>query len=102
MLNNLNLTNGKIALLFGTELSGLTDEAISLADEFVKIPMYGFTESFNISVSVAVILSNVIERLKKSDINWQLSDNEKKIVLLEWLINSIKSSDEIIERFYKK
>ena len=102
MLNDLNLTKGKIALLFGTELSGLTDEAISLADEFVKIPMYGFTESFNISVSVAVFLSNIIERLKKSDISWQLSDNEKNFVLLEWLKNSIKSSDEIIERFYKK
>ncbi len=102
MLNDLNLTKGKIALLFGTELSGLTDEAISLADEFVKIPMYGFTESFNISVSAAIILSNIIERLLKSDISWQLSDNEKEIILFDWLKNSIKSSNEIIERFNKK
>jgi len=64
--------------------------------------MYGFTESFNVSVSAAIILSNIIERLKKSKINWQLSDIEKDGTLLDWLKNSIKSSEEIIERYYNK
>ncbi len=102
MLNDFDITKGKFALLFGTELTGLTNEAIAIADEYVKIPMYGFTESFNISVSAAIILSNVIERLKKSDINWELSDSEKDNILLDWLKNSIKASDEIVERFCKK
>ncbi|PIV58663.1 MAG: TrmH family RNA methyltransferase [Bacteroidetes bacterium CG02_land_8_20_14_3_00_31_25] len=101
-INELNLEKGKIAFIFGTEKLGLSKEAISLADEYVKIPMYGFTESFNVSVSAAIILSNIIERLKKSKINWQLSDIEKDGTLLDWLKNSIKSSEEIIERYYNK
>jgi len=101
-INELNLEKGKIAFIFGTEKLGLRKEAISLADEYVKIPMYGFTESFNVSVSAAIILSNIIERLKKSKINWQLSDIEKDGTLLDWLKNSIKSSEEIIERYYNK
>lgn len=101
-LNELNIEKGKFALVFGTEKLGLSNEAISLADEFVKIPMYGFTESFNISVSAAIILSNVIERLKKSSIEWQLSDIEKENILFNWLKNSIKSSEKIIEKYYNK
>ena len=65
------------ALVFGTELTGLSDLALSLADEFVSIPMYGFTESFNISVSVAVSLSHLKTRLHQSDIHWQLSKEER-------------------------
>ena len=38
----------KIALVFGSEREGLSDIALQNADAFVKIPMYGFTESFNI------------------------------------------------------
>jgi len=56
LLEDLPLHKGKIALAFGTELEGLSPEAIENADEFVKIPMYGFTESYNISVSAAMIL----------------------------------------------
>jgi len=99
LLNNFDLNKGKTALLFGTELTGLTPEAISLADEFIKIPMYGFTESFNISVSVSIILSNLVERLKLSSIDWQLSTDEKNNILFEWLKESIHSSDKIIERY---
>ena len=49
MIGELDITQ-PTALVFGTELTGLTQEAIEHADAYVKIPMYGFTESFNISV----------------------------------------------------
>ncbi|MEI6436900.1 MAG: TrmH family RNA methyltransferase, partial [Bacteroidota bacterium] len=71
---------GKSAFLFGTELTGLTQEALSMADEFMKIPMYGFTESFNISVSASIILSILVERLKLSNIEWQLNQDEKNSI----------------------
>lgn len=71
LLNDLDLTK-KTALLFGTELNGLSDDAIENADGFVKIPMYGFTESLNISVSAAICLFHLTEKLKRSDIQWQL------------------------------
>ena len=89
----------KTAFLFGTELDGLTQEAIAMADGFVKIPMYGFTESYNVSVSAAIAMSNMNERLRKSALNWSLSESEKSDLQLDWLKKSIKDSDRIVKRF---
>ncbi|HLE76314.1 MAG TPA: RNA methyltransferase [Candidatus Babeliales bacterium] len=75
----------KTALLFGTEITGLSDEAIALADDFVTIPMFGFTESFNISVSAAICLYDFITRLHASDSVWQLTAAEKETLQREWL-----------------
>lgn len=99
-LNQLPITD-KTAFLFGTELTGLSDVAIKLADKCVKIPMYGFTESYNISNSVAIILSNFIEKLRISTIQWHLSPIEKEELLLEWLQKSVKNPKLIIENFLK-
>ena len=90
----------KSAFFFGTEREGLSDTVLKEADGFLKIPMYGFTESLNLSVSAAIILQSVVTKLKQSNINWQLSDEEKQEVLLEWTKNTIKSVDEIVERYY--
>lgn len=88
-----------IALLFGTELTGLSPEAIQLADQTVKIPMYGFTTSFNISNSVAIILSFLAEKLRKSTINWRLSEEEKEELYFEWLQKSVKTPKLLIQKF---
>ena len=91
-----------IALVFGTELTGISDTIINNADEFVRIPMYGFTESFNISVSAALCLHTLVNKLHKSSINWKLTDDEKDEILLQWLKNSIKKSDIIEKEFLSK
>ena len=101
-LDEFDLEKGKTALLFGTELNGLTDTAINNADEFLKIPMFGFTESYNISVSVAIVLYHLVNDLKKSNIHWQLSDEEKKSVKLDWLRKSIKMSSYLEKEFLSK
>lgn len=88
------------AFIFGTESEGLSDYVMNEADGFLKIPMHGFTESLNISVSVAIILQHVVTRLKQTEINWQLSETERKEIELHWVKSSIKSVDGIIERFY--
>lgn len=90
----------KSALFFGTEKEGLSDAVLEAADVHLTIPMYGFTESLNISVSVAVILHNLVSRLKDSDINWQLTEREKQEIEMKWIQNTIKSVDQITERFY--
>lgn len=85
-----------IALLFGTELDGLTDVALENADAFVKLPMYGFTESYNISVCVALALQSVSERMRKDDsIAWQLSEVEKNEILLAWTKNVVKHPGKV-------
>lgn len=89
------------AFMFGTELTGLSETAMQNADGFVKIPMYGFTESLNISVSAAILLYEVSKRLKESNINWQLSDEEKIEQLLIWAKKVVKNSD-LIENEFKK
>lgn len=91
-----------LAFLFGTELTGLSEEAIQHADRSVKIPMYGFTTSFNISNSVAIIATCLIEKLQKSSLNWKLNEEEKEALYLEWLQKSIKTPDLIIEKFLSK
>lgn len=99
-LAELNL-DSKIALVFGTEVNGLSEEAKQAADLFVKIPMYGFTESFNISVSAAIILYHITEKMRKSDLAWQLNEEEILDIKLTWLKNTIKSSDLIEKRLFK-
>ncbi len=98
LLPNFDLNKGKIALFFGTEKQGLTNEVLNNADEFLRIPMFGFTESFNISVSAAIILSSLVERLHKSNIDWHLTDNDHDEILLTWLLRTIKRSDLLLER----
>lgn len=101
-LEDFDIEKGKFALFFGTELNGLSDLMINNADEYLKIPMYGFTESFNISVSAAIILHHLTSNLRKSTLDWQLSDNEKEQIKLDWLKQTIKMSSELIEEFLSK
>jgi tRNA (guanosine-2'-O-)-methyltransferase len=94
-----DLKPGKIALLFGTELTGLTKSALNKCDEKLTIPMYGFTGSFNISVSVALILQALTRELHQTvDISWHLTEQEREDILLDWLRKTIKKSDLIEER----
>ena len=94
--------DGKMALVFGTELKGLSETAIQNADEYLRIPMYGFTESYNISVSAALTLFTLTEKLRKSEISWQLSEDEKLDILLEWTRRSIKRSELIEKEFFQR
>lgn len=89
------------AIFFGTEKEGLSDEVMQNADGFLKIPMVGFTESLNISVSAAIIIQNLMQRLRASDINWKLSEQEILEKRLDWTRKSIKDIDFIERRFFE-
>jgi len=90
------------AIFFGTEKDGLSEEVLNQADSYIKIPMVGFTESLNISVSAAIILQHITNELKQSEVDWKLTDEEFFDTQLLWTKNTIKSSDKIIERYYEK
>jgi tRNA (guanosine-2'-O-)-methyltransferase len=87
------------ALFFGTETKGLSQEVLEEADEFLQIPMVGFTESLNISVSAAIILQSLSSRLRNSDINWQLSQEEQVMKQIDWARKNLKNYAEILTRF---
>lgn len=91
---------GKTALFFGTERDGLSKEVLEKADSFLKIPMVGFTESLNISVSAAIILHALTNYLRRTEIDWRLTEEEKLEKRLDWTKKSVKSLNDVLARFH--
>ena len=89
----------KLALVFGTEIDGISQDVFDHADEFVKIPMYGFTESFNVSVCAALCMYELTTRIRKEVPDYLLSEQEKLDVYFEWLKNSVEHSGALIENY---
>ncbi len=101
MLDEFDITK-KSALFFGTEKLGLSKEVMEQADSFLKIPMVGFTESLNISVSAAIVIQDLTNRLRKSGINWKLTEEEKLDKKIDWTRKSIKDIDFVESRYFAK
>lgn len=89
----------KTAVFFGTEKEGLSEEVMQQADGYLKIPMVGFSESLNVSVSAAIIIQDLAQKIRKSNVDWQLSQDEILEKRLDWTKKSIKSVEAIIERY---
>lgn len=89
----------RTALVFGAELTGLSDYAMDEADGHAGIPIYGFSESYNISVSAALCLYDLTLRLHNSSINWKLTEQERINLELQWLEKSIRAGRELKEKF---
>lgn len=100
-LKDFDLSKGKTALFFGTEVEGLSHTVLEQADEHLHIPMYGFTESFNLSVSAAICFYEMRMKMEKENINWKMNEDEKDQVLLNWLRYSIDRSDIVEEDFLR-
>ena len=92
----------KVALVFGNELEGVSDYAMAQADCTVAIPMYGFTESFNLSVSAAICLYELSQRLRDSTVEWQLSDAEKDELKLKWYRQIVSNADAMERLFHER
>ncbi|WP_420573954.1 TrmH family RNA methyltransferase [Kordia sp.] len=97
-LHDFDITQ-KAAFFFGKEQEGLSDEVLSQADEFLKIPMVGFTESLNISVSAAITIQDATTKLRNSDIPWKFTEEEILEKRYDWCKKSIKSIDDILKRY---
>ncbi len=85
-----------VALFFGTEDEGLSQTILDEADMAVRIPMFGFTQSFNISVSVALCLHDICTRLRRSSVDWQLPPLEQREIYLTWLRRTVRHADRIL------
>lgn len=102
-LPDFDIAKGKTALVFGSELPGITDTILNEADEFLKIPMFGFTESFNISVSAAIILHHLTHKMRQTEgLQWQLTQEEKDEIKREWIRHTLKKSELIEKRFLEE
>lgn len=89
----------KLALCFGAEDSGLTDTVLKASDYFVKIPILGFTQSYNLSVSVGISLYHLTSRLRHSSLSWQLTEQEQLDLYIDWLRKSTPKGDKLVEQF---
>lgn len=97
--NDINLQDvdisQKTAIVFGSEVDGISKDAIENADCFMKIPMYGFTESLNISVSAAITMHYLTDKLRNSSMDWHLTEEQQLDTLIHWCLESIKYPDKI-------
>jgi tRNA (guanosine-2'-O-)-methyltransferase len=96
-IDEIDVTANKLAFVFGNELRGVSDYALKNCDQKVRIPMFGFTESLNISVSAAICLTTILPKLRASGTAIGLSEEEKKVISLNWFKKIVKRSD-IVER----
>jgi tRNA (guanosine-2'-O-)-methyltransferase len=101
-IHDIDPNNGKVAIIFGNELRGVSAYALSQCDQKVRIPMYGFTESLNISVSVAICLNSLVTKLHQED-PWKygLSEEEKEELTLQWYRKVVRKSDVIEREFLR-
>ena len=100
LLQDFDITK-KSAFVFGVEAEGVSDFVKEQADGFLKIPMVGFTESLNISVAAAIVLQDVTTKLRNSNVDWQLSQEEKDDLYYDWVKKTIKNVDKIEEHYHQ-
>lgn len=95
---NFDLSKGKCAIFLGTEKQGVSETVMSQADDFIRVDMFGFVESLNVSVCGAIILSTLTSRLRsEGDIDWRLTADEQLVLLNRWIKSSVKDSENILK-----
>jgi len=99
-LNEIPVDN-KLAIVMGNELRGTSKFALENADQKIFIPMQGFTESLNISVSAAICLYTLTTKLRQSSVPWQLTEDERLQLQLQWFRKIIRRSDLIEREFLR-
>ena len=93
-----DVTKGKFALIFGTEKTGLSDEILAEADEFLQIPMCGMVDSLNVSASAAILIYMLSQRMRLECSDWHLSEEKRTRTLYDWYRYAVKDSKALLER----
>ena len=94
--------SAKLALCFGSEEPGLSANLQGMADETVRIPIHGFTQSYNLSVSAGICLFTLVSSLRNSGVNWQLDEQDSTSLYIKWLVQSTPSGEQLLENYLKQ
>lgn len=97
-----DVARGKFALVFGTEHAGISEEVMASADEYLRIPMCGLVESLNVSASAAILIYMLSQRMRLSDVDWRLTEEERRELLFRWTVASVRDGRRILEREFGK
>ncbi len=100
-IEDVAIEDGKIALVFGNEKDGISADTERYADGFACIPMAGFSESLNVSATVALCLHSLRTRMLRSDVYWSLTPQEYEFLLFDWARKSVKSADDLLRLKYE-
>lgn len=101
-LFDFDVEKGPFAVVIGSEKTGVSKEMMDLADEYLTIPMVGFTESLNLSVSAALVMSHLRRAIELKGMDISLSAEEKELLMIQWLMKSIRSADEVLARIMER
>ncbi|MDP7038047.1 MAG: RNA methyltransferase [Myxococcota bacterium] len=96
-LDNLDLSR-PVALVLGGEKDGLSAAFMDMADDFVALGNVGFSESYNVSVAAALILSNLTQRLRATVPGFGLDEAEKEHLRVLWALKSIREGEKVLAR----
>ena len=97
-----DVKRGKFVLVFGTEKTGVSEEIMAEADEFLQIPMCGMVDSLNVSASAAILIYMLSQRMRLECDNWHLSDEKRARTLYDWYRYAVRDSEALLERKYPK
>ncbi len=95
-------TDKPLAVVFGNEFNGISEEAVEIADDYLQIPMYGFVESYNLSVSVGMVFSALRWQMEEAKTIAYLSEDEKHLIRLRWAIRSARSGAKVYEKWVRE
>ena len=91
----------KFALCFGSEEPGLSAGLMDLADDTVRIPIHGFTQSYNLSVSAGISLYALVTALRGSDADWRLDERDATDLYIKWLAQSTPAGERLLKDYLK-
>ena len=95
----LDLASGPVAVVFGTEKHGISEEVKEAADVFLRIPMVGFVESFNLSASAAIVFHVLSRRIRQEGLPWRLKAEDAERVLFNWIRHTAPHAESLVKRF---
>lgn len=90
-----------VALIFGTEWQGVSEDFLDFVDETLAIPMYGFTQSFNVSVAAAICCYDLKQKLLNSSVDYKLNEEKRLEMMIRWAVKSIKYGEDIYKKYIK-
>jgi len=99
IIDEYRVNDNSIALFMGTEKTGISEELERNADDTLYIPMYGLTESLNVSVSAAIIVQRLSEQIRQQPISkWTLPESEQLNLLINWVASSVRDGKRVVEK----
>jgi tRNA (guanosine-2'-O-)-methyltransferase len=83
-------------ICFGNEQEGASEELLKHADEVIYIPMKGFVESFNVSVSCGIVLHHLTHKMEEAGIARGLSQEDEITTKIDWALRTIPNPQRFL------